>query len=270
MPDLSGSKSPNYSVEAGIGWCLGYVSNVFGISTGRYPSATLARYSSTVIPGSPPEGKRVILWFDHWGTYQGSWGNWGHVAILEPGVGIYSSPATLPPGKDVGFEILPSIRSVEIRFNSTYVGWSTDLAGTEIDTGDDVLNNDDKKWFIDTIGHMLAFTAREGGVSADGRSGMTLFEKIDSIPAKLLDTRIPRRGGPEGETSLRGTLAWLDANLQSITAAVKESAIQQGVDPAVIEKAIKDALKNVAMPSVAEIADAVVDEQAERLGGKNA
>lgn len=134
---------------------------------------------------------------------------------------------------------------------------------------EDMLNNEDKKWIIDTFAHMLSRTARENGLSADGKTGKTLFEKIDAVPAltarAILDTRMPRHGGPKGETSLAGTLAWLDSNLQALMAVARESAVQQGVDPKVIERAIKEALSTATLPTPAEIAGAVVDEQAERL-----
>lgn len=134
----------------------------------------------------------------------------------------------------------------------------------------EMLDNESKEWFIKTIGHMLAFTAREGGVSANGRGGQTIFEKIGSVPDRIMDMEIDRQGGPGGKTTLRSFLAWSDANFQIIMALVKANAVSGGADPKVIDKAIRDALATAGLPSPKDIATAVVDEQAERLNKKNA
>jgi hypothetical protein len=83
--------------------------------------ATKDKHTEQLPPVSVP------VWFSHYGTYQGEYANWGHVVAHIPGVGFLSSPA-----KGVGSEMLGSIQEVERRFNSKYVGWSTDINGLTV------------------------------------------------------------------------------------------------------------------------------------------
>ncbi len=126
------------------GWCLGYVSQVLGIDSSQYRSAKHAQLGTQHFhgPDEPLPDVPVLLWFDHEGAYNdgqgpydgrpvGAVGNWGHVVYGSPAMGFYSSPLG-EIGDPASSLRLGSIAEVERRFNSTYVGWSEDLAGVRV------------------------------------------------------------------------------------------------------------------------------------------
>lgn len=125
-------KQPNLTRKVQPGWCLGYVSDVLGINSTKYESAWGAWQGTKYKhgPEEPLPDVPVLLWFSHIGTYgkPPRKGNWGHVVLHVPGVGLYTSPGGAI-GSDASFEVHPTITAIERRFNSTYVGWSEDLAG---------------------------------------------------------------------------------------------------------------------------------------------
>lgn len=114
--------SPNLSQETGAGWCLKFTQDSFRAPR-MYASATDAanatklRNSSRSMPNVA-----VPVWFDHWGTYQGRYANWGHVVDWVPGRGFLSSPAS-----GFGQLWLSSIEAVERTFNAKYRFWSLDI-----------------------------------------------------------------------------------------------------------------------------------------------
>ena len=122
--------SPNLDTVDGAGWCLRFVSSAYGISTAGYMSATEAADASDITRDALPD-VAVPVWFHHYGTYgtPAVYADWGHVVIFVPGRGFLSSPLN-----GVGQLWLDSIEAVERSFNSTYRGWSLDLAGTPVAT----------------------------------------------------------------------------------------------------------------------------------------
>lgn len=122
------------------GACLRYAQSFFGApvkhrSAWHAWNATQHKHGVTEpLPGVP-----VLLWFSHYGEYNDGagrygddparpyWGNWGHVAINVPGVGVYTSP-----GFKHGSEVWDSIAQVESRFGARYVGWSEDINGLRV------------------------------------------------------------------------------------------------------------------------------------------
>ena len=113
---------PNTSITMPAGWCLGLVQRVYG-APGLHNTAWQAwqatedkHYDRELPPVSVP------LWFDHWGTYGGVYGQFGHVVAWIPGRGFLSSPAN-----GVGQDWVATIEQVERRYNSKYVGWTTDI-----------------------------------------------------------------------------------------------------------------------------------------------
>lgn len=126
---------PDTSVQANAGMCLAFAQAVYGAPV-RYRSAweaweaTTDKHSEELPPVSVP------VWFSHYGTYGNppSYENWGHVVAYIPGQGFLSSP-----GQGYGHEWLGSIGEVEARFNSSYVGWSTDINGLAV-----AVNNGDE------------------------------------------------------------------------------------------------------------------------------
>lgn len=118
--------------------------------------------------------------------------------------------------------------------------------------------------------------ARKG----DGQSGVTTLAQIiahfdasreDTIRRSVsgvLDVPIKRaRSEMGGTTSLRSMLAWNDYGHEVTIRAIFDAAAKaNGVDPERFEAAISEAIQSLGLTKEA-IADAVVDEQAERLGG---
>lgn len=129
----------DFSVKAAAGACLVQAQNVVGAGGGPY-SATVAanatRFRHT--GGKLPRDAAVVVWFDHWGTYQDyrngefRYENWGHVVIWWPKAfngagGYYSSPRA-----GYGGEWFRTIADIEREFNSKYRFWSEDINGVRV------------------------------------------------------------------------------------------------------------------------------------------
>jgi hypothetical protein len=114
--------NPNTSITMPAGWCLGLVQRVYG-APGLHNTAWQA-WEATKLKhldqDFPPVS--VPVWFDHWGTYGGVYGRFGHVVAWVPGQGFLSSP-----GSGVGQKWLKTIKEIERFYNCTYVGWSEDI-----------------------------------------------------------------------------------------------------------------------------------------------
>lgn len=129
----------NFDVKAAAGACLVQAQNVVGAGGGPYSATAAAngtrfRHSG----GKLPRDASVVVWFDHWGTYQDyrngqfRYENWGHVVIWWPKAfnnagGFYSSPRS-----GYGGEWFRTIADIEREFNSTYRFWSEDINGVRV------------------------------------------------------------------------------------------------------------------------------------------
>jgi hypothetical protein len=109
------------------GYCLGLVQRVYG-APGLHNTAWEA-WEATQLKhldqNLPPVS--VPVWFDHWGTYDGVYGRFGHVVAWVPGRGFLSSP-----GSGVGQKWLNTIKEIERFYNCTYVGWSEDVNSLQV------------------------------------------------------------------------------------------------------------------------------------------
>jgi hypothetical protein len=65
-----------------------------------------------------------LVWFSHYGTYNGVYGNFGHVVTYVPGRGFLSSP-----GQGYGQEWFLTIDQIERTFTGKFVGWTTSING---------------------------------------------------------------------------------------------------------------------------------------------
>jgi len=126
---------PRDDVESNAGACLWFQQEVWQVPH-QFPNAwqawlnTQFKHEDRDLPDVC-----VPVWFDHWGSYDQGWGQYGHVVTYFPGRGFLSSP-----GRDYGQEWLDTIEEVERRFNSTFVGWSEDMQpGVQV-----VANNGDE------------------------------------------------------------------------------------------------------------------------------
>lgn len=121
------------ALNSWAGWCLAYVQTAFGTGwAGARAWHAWENAKKKHANRSFPKGVYFPVFFSHWGTYGGVYGNFGHVAIAyvhaNGSMQIWSSPASAKPYADV----FNSIEVIERTFNSSYVGWTEDLAGTDL------------------------------------------------------------------------------------------------------------------------------------------
>lgn len=175
MPQRSHMKQlipPNLDTEGTAGYCLGYVSDVFGL-TGTGAWATQCAERSNVRTDPLPGDVAVPLFWSGYATAgDGSKGDYGHIALWVPGQGIYSSPAS---GK--GHLIWPDLATATATVsrwmqNAAYLGWALDLAGQPIaieGEEDMPLTEDDLNNIAD---HVWAKAINGGGAAADRLAGI--------------------------------------------------------------------------------------------------
>lgn len=118
--------TPDLEVKGIPGFCLGMQQRVWG-APARYATAWDAWENVTQQTGTVPEDICTLLWFDHWGTYGGVYGRYGHVVTYVPGRGLLSNP-----GRGSGQLWYDTIQACEKDCNATYVGWSADINGLQI------------------------------------------------------------------------------------------------------------------------------------------
>lgn len=135
----------NVAINDWLGWCLGYVNAAFNVTPHAYTAwrawtgTTQKRHEDRNFPTDV----YFPIWFSHYGSYNGTYDNWGHVAICyvrgdTGAMQIWSSPITHKPFADTW----NSIGEVERYYSSTFVGWSEDLGGVQlIDTSPDIAPN---------------------------------------------------------------------------------------------------------------------------------
>jgi hypothetical protein len=113
---------PRDDVKSDAGWCLWFTQEVWSVPH-QFPTAWVAWQNTQFkrVNRNLPN-VCVPVWFDHWGTYGGVYGQYGHVVTYFPGRGYLSSP-----GRGFGQQWLATIEEVERMFNSTFVGWSEDM-----------------------------------------------------------------------------------------------------------------------------------------------
>lgn len=123
--------SGGWALNDWLGWCLAYTEVAFGADR---VSATATdewnRISFRHEDRNLPSGVYVPVWFSHFGTYNGVYKNWGHVAIYKDGT-IWSSPISHKPYAD----IWTSIEQVEQRYNCKFIGWSEDIGNKRVVQG---------------------------------------------------------------------------------------------------------------------------------------
>ncbi len=113
-------KEPNLSIVGREGWCLAYVTEVFGIP-GKYPTAISgwenAQHKHT---GMPPANVAVPVWFSYNGPD-------GHIAAWVPGKGVYSTSAR-------GDKVFSSVEALVAWMGEgfKYLGWTEDLNGVNV------------------------------------------------------------------------------------------------------------------------------------------
>ena len=123
--------TPNLSTQDNAGFCLRFTQTVWGAPV-RYATAWEAWEATQLkhsVTENLPTDVGVLVWLDHYGTYGGVTGQYGHVVSWIPGKGYLSSPTN-----GYGQKWLGSIEEVERAYNAVYVGWSEDINGLQVAT----------------------------------------------------------------------------------------------------------------------------------------
>jgi len=125
-----------------LGWCLAYVEVAF--DTDRTSDSAWDewnRISHRHEDRNLPLGVYVPIWFSHWGTYNGVYKNWGHVAFYKDGH-VWSSPISHKPYADEW----NSIEEVEQKYRCSYVGWSEDIGNVKVIREDEMVQDTDNEY----------------------------------------------------------------------------------------------------------------------------
>lgn len=120
---------PNLEAKDYPGYCLRLQQTVWGAPV-RYATAWDAWEATQYKHGTGealPTDVSSLIWFDHWGTYGGVYGQYGHVATFVPGVGILSNP-----GRGYGQYWYDTIEECSRDCRAIYVGWTEDLNSLRI------------------------------------------------------------------------------------------------------------------------------------------
>lgn len=227
------------------------MSDVLGIDSTRYARAWQAWQGTEFKhgPGEPLPDVPVLLWFDHWGRYSGGYGQYGHVALNVPGVGIYTSPST-PLGSPASYEIYSSIREIERRFNSTYVGWSEDLAGHRIAAPATTVRKDTRMHAVRQIGLPDSGIIIGAGQAPRARHESVFIAECNALGITPVDV-------PDWQYGTVVREAWTDF---STTAGIIADAVAGK-----LPKGAPTAPLGISDADAQRIAEAVANEHAERL-----
>lgn len=113
-------KAPNLNIIGQSGWCLQYVTEIFGaMGHGANSNTTaISEWNSAAYkhPGvNPPADVAVPVWFSYNGPS-------GHVAVSVPGKGVYSTSA-------VGDKVFSSVEALVNWMGEgfKYLGYSEDI-----------------------------------------------------------------------------------------------------------------------------------------------
>ena len=183
--------NPNPNTRYYAGYCLGFTQRVYG-APARYNTAWEAweavpdKHESRDIP----QNVSVPIWFDHYGTYEGVTGRFGHVCAWIPGVGFLNSP-----GSGYGQKILPTLEATEKFYNAKFVGWSESINGLKIVQYNPEPTPEEEDMAIAYL-HRDANPVKIGNeTSKDGDQWLAMpgiFQHIDSMERKqILEAKIP-------------------------------------------------------------------------------
>lgn len=154
--------TPDLNATDVEGFCLRMQQKVWG-APARYACAWDAWIATKFKHegSNPPEDVSSIIWFDHWGTYDGVYGRYGHVATYVPGRGILSNPGTSTPGQ----KWYKTIQECARDCNATYQGWSEDINGVRaIEPGEDPKTEETEDMAIGAFYRVIHGETNSGGI----------------------------------------------------------------------------------------------------------
>lgn len=209
---------PRTGTEDATGMCLQFAQSVFGApvahrSATDAANATKFRHHTFEMPDVS-----VPVWFDHYGTYQGEYANWGHVVAWVPGNGFLSSPV-----REYGQQWFPSINAVERTFRASFRFWSEDINGLRVaeSLGDDMTPEQSAK--LDAIYAGLYGPANVG-------AGEISWKSLNGVQKAQF-------GNLEIDIYTQKLVAQLVGQVAGLTEAVKAIPGGNGVDMAALESA---------------------------------
>lgn len=119
-------------VDMPYGFCLSHVRQSFGLKA-VFPSASSAADATQFRhTGREMPDLFVPVWFDHWGTYQGVWGNWGHVVYWDPAKEHFVSTPIADQSGRAGVEYFGSLEEIEAVVGGSFRFWSEDVNGFRV------------------------------------------------------------------------------------------------------------------------------------------
>jgi hypothetical protein len=168
--------NPNTKTEDYAGMCLQFAQKVYNAPV-KYATAwaswqaTPNKHTNRNLPNAS-----TVIWFDHWGTYNNVYGQYGHVCAWVPGLGFLSSPT-----QGYGQQIFSTIEDVEKSFNAKFVGWTETLNGLQIIEHFNDNNNEE----IETSNMYIRnkITGQIGLFGSDVADGIHIFSSIDEYNA---------------------------------------------------------------------------------------
>ena len=125
--------TPNTAQTSEPYWCAYFVFQAFGGQNGwgfNTAAEAWAGQANKHHGEHPPAGVYVPVWFDWYGTLNGVYQNWGHVAISMPDGRVLSSPTEADRAK--GQSIFNNIDHCAQAMGASYVGWSESMDGTTV------------------------------------------------------------------------------------------------------------------------------------------
>lgn len=168
-------------------------------------NATNLRYYSRTMPSVS-----VPVWFDHWGTYQGKYANWGHVVVWVPGRGFLSSP-----GVGFGQLWLSSLEEVEKTFNAKYRFWSLDINTLQVAKAPPIKEEDPMPLQTSTHSHnpkQVIPPNKWSYLRLNDKNWITFFQGGDKVKSGVAHLSI----GCSGEADVRFVLDEVNADGSSV------------------------------------------------------
>lgn len=219
--------TPPSSTRGWYGMCAGLTDRVVAFGTGGsrkwYDSATDARNHSAIVsrdPSKAPPG--AIHFWEYWGTaWDGSYGNWGHVAIDIYGGGTDVLSATGYAHEYWALNAGLITVAAQTARGMTYLGWSRTYGAADILTitqdtpaGDGSHPFEEDDMFTDEDRALLQdVQKRVRGDNPDADMLQEIKERVTSIRDRV-------RGDDQNVDMLQDTLGQVEALRTELAAAV--------------------------------------------------
>lgn len=123
---------PDFSTMSDAGWCLWFVEEAYRVSHLYATAEDAWRATTKPHPNEQPPNLMVPVYWTYFDVTENI--EFGHIAIFVPGRGVFTSPFN----RAYGNEWYSSIQAMTNRINqidranARYLGWSEDLAGSNI------------------------------------------------------------------------------------------------------------------------------------------